>query len=204
MPRPFRHLSVALLLAIGAASQVREKRVVPISSADQQQFDRQRRAGVAVLVGVGHYPPFSGFNPLNYPARDVDQLAAEMDKQRYAVVTLKDGDANRQTVLNAIAQAGTAARNSGGPMIFYFSGHGFAERGANWLALHDAAANRLAESGLAVSAIEAAMKEAGVTRRVLWIDACRNEPTKGGGGRSFERLQAAAGTRVLFRRRRAG
>ena len=76
--------------------------------------------------------------------QDVDQLKAELEKQRYLVIPLKDGDATKQTVLNAIEQSGEAAQRSGGTMIFSFSGHGFADGGANYLALHDAAANRLA------------------------------------------------------------
>jgi formylglycine-generating enzyme required for sulfatase activity len=178
--------------------QGREKRVERVPPQETQQFDRQRRAGVAVLVGVGTYPPFSGFNELKYPASDVDKLKAELEKQRYLVIVLKDGDATRQTVLNAIEQSGAAAQRSGGTMIFFFSGHGFEDRGANYLALHDAAANRLAESGLAVASVERAMRDAGVERRVLWMDACRNEPTKGGGGRSFAKFEAAKGTRMLF------
>jgi VWFA-related protein len=188
----------AVLVVPLALTQVREKRVTPIPEQQQQQFDRQRRAGVAILVGVGKYPPFSGFNELRYPSRDVDQLAAELEKQRYLVIPIKEADATRQAVLNAIEQSGDAAQSAGGSMVFYFTGHGFEDHGANYLALHDAAANRLSESGLAVKDVESAMQRAGVTRRVLWIDACRNEPSKGIGNRSFARFEAAAGTRILF------
>ena len=191
-------LKIVLMLLL--AAQAREKRVSPVPADERLQFERQRRAGVAVLVGVGQYPRFSGFSELHYPGRDVDQLQVELEKQHYLVIPMKEADANKGTVLNAIAQAGDAAQRSGGTMVFYFSGHGFADRGANYLALHDASATNLAESGLAVSAVEEQMRKAGVTRRVLWIDACRNDPAKKGNerARSFDRLQASVGTRILF------
>ena len=43
------------------------------------------------------------------------------------------------------------------------------------------------------------MVAAGAKRRVLWIDACRNEPGKGAGdGRSFTQFKESDGTRILF------
>jgi hypothetical protein len=192
-------LSLAFIAATLALGQVREKRVVPFPEPDRVQFERQRRAGVAILVGVGKYPRFSGFGELQFPAFDVDQLAVELEKQNYLVVKLKQDEAMRQTVLNAIGQSAAALAGTGGSMIFFFSGHGFEDHGANYLALYDSASNRLAESGLAVTAVEAEMKKAGVSRRILWIDACRSDPSqKGGDSRSFAKFAAAAGTRILF------
>jgi hypothetical protein len=178
---------------------VREKRVTPFPAPQRQEFERQRRPGVAILVGVARYAPFSGFGELRYPLRDVADLASELEKQNYTVIRLEGPDASRQTILDAIAQSGPAAARSGGSMIFFFSGHGFEDHGVNYLALHGAVSTHLAESGLSLPGIEAEMAKAGVSRRILWIDACRNDPAKGAvSARSFARFNAATGTRALF------
>lgn len=50
-----------------------------------------------------------------------------------------------------------------------------------------------------MKAVEQALAKTEAARRVLWIDACRDEPGKGvGEARSFANLQAAAGTRLLL------
>ena len=51
-----------ILSALLALSQGREKRVVPLSTSETQVFERRHGSvGVAILVGVGKYPTFSGF-----------------------------------------------------------------------------------------------------------------------------------------------
>jgi hypothetical protein len=72
---------------------VHEKRIKPVPGQDKERFDRQRRAGIAIPVGVGDYPPFSGFGELPYPSADAEQLAAELEKPRYLVISLKESDA---------------------------------------------------------------------------------------------------------------
>jgi hypothetical protein len=37
--------------------------------------------GVAILVGVGKYPRYSGLSELHYPGTDVDTLAAALRKR---------------------------------------------------------------------------------------------------------------------------
>lgn len=198
MLRRFRFALLIFATSAVLGAQVREKRVVPLDPQQREGFETRRRAGVAVLVGVGRYPKYSGLGELRYPARDVDLLEKELTAQRYAVVSLKDGDATRAAVLNAIRQAGEVLDPDSGVMIFFFSGHGFAQGPVNYLATYDAAANAMDQSGLALSNVEKALTDAGAKRRVLWVDACRNEPGKGGEGRSFTRFQAAQGTRILL------
>jgi hypothetical protein len=108
-------VGLLIFLAIeGAFAQVREKRVVPFPDRDRLAFQAQRRASVAVVVGVGKYPRFSGFDELRYPVADVERLADELEKKNYVVIRLEDGDASRQTVLNAIERSGPAAARYGG------------------------------------------------------------------------------------------
>src|SRR5258708_40012884 len=70
--------------------------------------DYQKGAKVALLVGVGAYPEDSGLAALKYPARDAEALAAELERQGYAVRKLTDSSATRAIVrklLNDLGQA---------------------------------------------------------------------------------------------------
>jgi len=180
--------------------QVREKRVVPADQAQSEHFGQRRSAGVAVLVGVAKYPRYSGLNVLKYPGRDVDRVKLELESQRYTVLPLKDEEATREAVLGAIREAGEVLDQKTGVMIFFFSGHGFAVNGSNYLATFDSSRERLAESGLSISTVEQALTSAGARRRALWIDACRNDLAAKGAreARSFAGFAAAEGTRILF------
>ena len=62
--RLFAALIISTLLATSSLlrSQGREKRVTPLPSSKTQLFERSHGSvGVAILVGVGKYPTFSGF-----------------------------------------------------------------------------------------------------------------------------------------------
>src|SRR5262249_21379113 len=85
-----------------------------------------------------------------------------------------------------------------GTVLFFFSGHGFADKGENYLATFEATSGELAASGLAVKRVEALLKATGAPRQVIFIDACRNEPGTSVGSRSFEKFQASAGLRELL------
>jgi hypothetical protein len=181
------------------SAQGREKRVTPVDAAQRATFERERKVGVAILVGIGKYPRYSGLGELRYPPRYADALESELSAQRYVVTTLKDGEATRGAILNAIRQSGEVIDAEHGTLLFFFSGHGFAEGNSNYLASYDATSNDLARGGLDLGAVEKAMVATGARRRVMWVDACRNEPGKGAGdGRTFSRFEGSSGTRILF------
>jgi hypothetical protein len=62
-------------------------------------------------------------------------------------------------------------------------------------------ADDLDGEGLAVTDVEELLRASKAKRKLLFIDACRNDPGQGArpvGQRSFEKLQASEGMRVLF------
>lgn len=190
---------LCLVLAICLAAAQTEKRLAPVEANQAAHFNRAGTVGVAVLVGVGKYPQYSGLGELHYPARDVDLVASSLKRQRYVVIALKDSDATKGAVMNAIKQAGEAMAGENPTIIFFFSGHGFAIDGENYLATLDADINNLASSGLSVKTVEQALVNTQAPRRVIWLDACRDERGKGvGEARSFTNLQASNGTRILL------
>lgn len=194
-------LMCAAIAAVGCArkgppAKVREKRVVPVDSGARQSFDRQPK--IAVLAGVGHYPSRSGLSQLRYPSRDVELLQQVLNQQNYKVVALKDQEATGGSIEQALKDAAELADQRQGTVLFFFSGHGFADRGENYLATFEATSDRLAATGLAVKTVEALLKATGAPRQVMFLDACRDEPGKTAGTRSFERFRAAAGLRELL------
>jgi hypothetical protein len=87
-----------------------------------------------------------------------------------------------------------------GTAIFYFSGHGFRIGGENFLATYDTTLDQLASQGLAVSEVQKLLAATGAKQRVLFIDACRNDPTAKSitGGRPFEQFEDSEGLRILY------
>ncbi len=202
-------MGVSFLAAFGierpCSAQVREIRVRPIDESERFGFAQSRK--VAVLVGVGKYPTRSRIGELKYPPRDVDLLAQVLEKQGYTVVALKDGEATREAVRNTLKDVGEVLERREGTLVFYFSGHGWEVEDKtasgltikrNLLATVDAGSDNLAGSGLPVDEVIERLQATRAKRRVIWIDACRNEPGRSVASRTFGTLDKAEGTRVLF------
>jgi len=193
-------LVIFCLLAGSLFGQSREKRIVPVDAGQRASFERQVK--VAVLAGVGHYPSRSGLGALQYPAHDVDLVADELVKQGYKVVKLQDGEATRGSIEQALKDAAELVDRGQGTVLFFFSGHGFADGGLNYLATYEATAANLGGSGMAIRRVEELLKATGAPRQVMFVDACRNEPGnaagKAVGARSFDKLSASEGLAELF------
>jgi len=140
---------VVSAVAVGLFAQIREKWIVPVNDDQRQNSDRQPK-----VAGISHYPTRSGLSQLQYPAHDVDLLEAELVKQRYKVVSLKDQEATRGSIEQALRDAGELVDRRSRTFLFFFSGHGFADKGSNCLATFEATSGNLAGSGLAVAAVE--------------------------------------------------
>jgi len=202
----FLHCTLcAGLIIVGAHAQTREKRVSPIDRASRESFERQTR--VAVLVGIGAYPEGTGLSPLKYPAKDVSELAAELEKDGYAVRQLVDSQASRGVIVRTLNQLAAMLDPDQGTFVFYFSGHGFAQNGVNYLATFGATADDLPREGLSVTELEQLLKNSKARRQVMWIDACRSNSQAGAreaSQRTFSRLNGAEGMRVLYATRAGG
>jgi TPR repeat protein len=192
-----RALTIFLAISSLLFAQSREKRVVPVDPAQRQSFERQPK--VAVLAGVSHYPSRSGMGALAYPTHDVDLLGAELAKQGYNVVKLQDGDATRGSVEQTLKDAAELVDRGKGTVLFFFSGHGFADKGVNYLAPFEASSSDLAGTGIPIRRVEELLKATGAPRQVMFVDACRNDPgKKSAGARSFGAFEAAEGLAELY------
>ena len=187
-----------IVSASALAQGVFEKRIAPVSSDESRSFKKQVK--VALLVGVAKYPDASGLSPLNYAASDAIDVGALLKQQGYLVTVLTDFEATRGAILRTLNRLGEAVDPEQGTFLFYYSGHGFALGGKNYLAPISASESDLDREGLAVDEIEQLIGKTKARRQLILMDACRNDASqgsKGAGGRSFSALQAAEGLRIL-------
>lgn len=158
----------------------------------------------AIVVGIDRYSRFSGLSSLNYAVADAVALADVLEADGYQVLRRFDSDASRQFILDSIATVAEMAALSDKPdstLLFSFSGHGFAADGENYLVTQDASRDELFDTGLSLSELQKALRETGIGRRMMFIDACRNDPhvdARSAGSESFVADNRGEGEAILF------
>jgi tetratricopeptide (TPR) repeat protein len=204
LPRLVIALAFAGLLS-HSYSQTRPKRVTPLGPTQVQTFEKQSKT--AILVGVGSYPEASGFSRLRYPAKDVAALGAELDHQGYTVRSIIDDQATRGIVRKALTDLAGQVNNDDGAFLFYFSGHGYEQEGTNYLAVYGSVSDDLKREGFSLDELLRLVSMVPARQKVLFIDACRNNPTIGRNSaapRSFQQLARSEGVKVLYSTRAGG
>jgi uncharacterized caspase-like protein len=154
----------------------------------------------AIVVGISDYRPATGLSRLEYAASDAQQLAQALEEQGYNVQTLTDAEASRGVLKSALENLKNAVGSDvDNELLFYFSGHGFAQNGKNYLATFGATATQLSE-GLLVDDVLAALDQIPATTRMMLLDACRSDPFPGAksNGASFSTAAATNKTAVLY------
>ena len=167
---------------------------------------------VALVMGNGDYARFGGLvNPANDAramARTLEGLGftlvgggAHVDVTRRAMARLL-GDLE-DALLGAERDAG-----SGATALVYYSGHGVAEAGTNWLVPVDDADIEFREDvpTFAISARDVMRRLEGRAGgvNILVLDACRNNPlesrrkTKGGGVKGLAPMSAPSQTVIVY------
>src|SRR5947209_256491 len=175
----------------------------------KQQFEGEQ-SRFAILVA----PNYAGsdLNPLRFTVADTLELKGELERQGYITRLISPGEATSESIRNALASARQLL--DGKPQstfLFVFSGHGFQMKDAsgqdrNYLATLGVTRDRLAQEALPLDEVEKLMSESGARRKVILIDACRNDPNAKGakGTRSFAQLQESEGTTILLSTRPGG
>ena len=202
-----KSLIIAFFFAAGweAIPQSYEKRIRVVPAEESGAFLKE--AKVAVLAGVSEYGKDSRLSPLKYAVRDTDALARILEEQGYSTIVLRDLDASKSGILQALKNAAHALEPGKGTLLFFFSGHGFDVGAKGYLATYGTTATNLSVTGLSLDEVQQEMIRTGAVRRVLWIDACRNDPSKNTAttaARTLSAFQAAAGNRILFSTKKGG
>ncbi len=173
-------------------------------SAAKRDFERHPK--VALVVGIGDYPAKSGLSHLNFAASDAEEMASTLKQQDYEVYLLKNEQALRGDIRRALKQLSNAIDPDSGTFLFYFSGHGFAVDNVNYLATYGTTVDELKEEGLALPDVEKMLKDSKAKRQLMFVDACRNDPTVGGKSVSTpsfiderkKKLELSEGLHVLY------
>lgn len=155
------------------------------SQANERGLERKRSAPeaedelkIAIVVGVDEYDHVSN---LNYAEADAKALASVFKSQGYLVETILGFEALGTRILDRIREYEKLLESDDGEpqgsLVFTFSGHGFNNEQENFLATPDTDMHNLEETALRMSAVTQTLKDLNVRKRVLFIDACRNNPT---------------------------
>jgi formylglycine-generating enzyme required for sulfatase activity len=105
-------------------------------------------------------------------------------------------DANREQMLDAIAEFERGLRNTGAIAFFHYGGHGVQVDGKNYLLPADADIpdeRRVATRAVALDEVMTAMDAASARASIIVIDACRDNPLPAGAGRNLTRGLSVVG-----------
>ncbi|GJD56741.1 caspase family protein [Methylobacterium dankookense] len=152
---------------------------------------------VALVIGNADY---KAFKPLKNPTNDAADIGTALKVMGFKV--LKGNDLTRAEMLDLIKRFQAEAKNADAA-IFYYAGHGFQVDQKNYLVPVDAAITKAEEvSGQTVDLQQLTTGlENGRSSRLIFLDACRNNPLRGHpgevGGKEIHdglaRLGSAAG-----------
>lgn len=189
-------LSSVMLFSVTVEANSRDVDLV----RETQQFSQGKN--VAVIVGVENYDRgSSGFRPLKYSMDDAVKLTSTLQKKGYYVRRLLNQQAQKSFILNEIRNIAKTVPQGNGTLIFSFSGHGALINQENYLAVPGSVSDNLVGTGLSVSDVVRTIKQSGIKRAVLFLDACRNDPTPGiraAGESGFFDRDYGEGIQVLY------
>ena len=150
---------------------------------------------VALSIGVSNY---SSLNDLPSTVNDADAVAKLLAEFGYDVRLLRDP--NSLAIRQAVGEFVEAARGAEAAVV-YFSGHGQQVNGESYFSPADAGPNTNPFADhLSVSAILARLQAAGVTTKIVFVDACRNNPymSRTGGLQAGGERNAGANERFIL------
>lgn len=158
-------LVLAGLLSQQPALRTFERRLGPLSPETALHADAAGR--VAVVVGINDY---QHVRRLHYAVADAQALDTQLTALGYRVIRIPQERANRQTILQAVEDAGPV-----GTLLFVFTGHGFRleKYAENYFALTATTLENLKATSLGAGELVQAMKRSGAAQLAIVADACR-------------------------------
>lgn len=144
----------------------------------------------ALLIGIANYDECEN---LKNPANDAMDMASKLSQFGFEVTTLIDCD--YKTARMSLVEF---EKNISGTdvALFYFAGHGFQVKGANYLAVKDTDAETEASaqfSSVPMDQVLTLMDDAAISTKIIILDACRENLTT----RSWSRDFATRGLAVV-------
>ncbi len=131
-----------------------------------------------------------------------------MERQGYLVRVISTTEVSADNIRKALQDQKTLLDGSKqATLLFAFSGHGFqSAQGKNYLMTYGATSKDYEQMALSVDEVQALMTASGARRKLILIDACRNDPDAKSTdtGRSFAQFQEAEGVAILLSTRPGG
>ena len=198
----------------GARTEVKRARRVAVVLAAAVWLGASSEAAlasarVALVIGNGDY---ARFGDLQNPANDARAMAEKLQSLGFALV---GAEAHVNVTRKAVAQLlreleDELAQDSGQPAtaLVYYSGHGVAEAGTNWLVPVDDGDIRYREDvpdfAIGARSVMRRLEGRGGGLNILILDACRNNPlpsrrkTKGALSKGLARMDAPSNTMIVY------
>ena len=171
----------------------------PVTSSNERR--------VALVIGNGAYQKID--QQLDNPANDAKAMAAHLRGLDIEVIEAIDLD--YQGMRDALRQFDRALKGADAG-LFYYAGHGMEYRGQNYLFPTDAVLESEGDIGLGLIDMTQVLHvmETSVPTRLVFLDACRNNPLvsnfrsslgasrSASVGRGLGRIDAAVGTFIAY------
>jgi len=140
---------------------------------------------VALVIGNDRYPNLGAHQQLQKAVGDARAVGAALRQINFDVV--EGENLGRQALIDRLDDVTRQA--SGATVFFFFSGHGVALDGANYILPADAPdvgagqSTRLKGAAISEDYIQSELARAGTQVAVVVLDACRDNPFAGSGGK---------------------
>ena len=160
---------------------------------------------VALVIGNAAY---SQFGALRNPARDAEAMAATLQALDFRLVGGRAHvDVTRAAMLGLLRELDDLLE-AGATALVYYSGHGVAEDGTNWLVPVDDQAIEFREdvpdAAVGVRSVLRRLEGRGGGINIVILDACRNNPlprrreTRGALDKGLGRMNAPSDTVIVY------
>ena len=153
----------------------------------------QAEGRVALVIGNSAY---EHTDPLRNPGNDADGMAAALRRLDFEVVLGKDLDLDG--FYDTLGEFDEASRGAD-VTLFFYAGHGLQVQGKNWLAPVDARLGSRLDLERGAVRLDTVLEHMRGTKKLVYLDACRNNPLAGDLARSMGVSRAAATSRGLAR-----
>ncbi len=127
----------------------------------------------ALLIGVAEYRfTASGITALQYPGKDVTDLAGVLLTQNYRITKLTNEDAKREDIITELDRHAQLVRKQD-TFLLYFSGHGVRNRnGRTYWLTYDANLTTLDVAGIRIGHLLDYVGDIKAERKLVLLDHC--------------------------------
>lgn len=195
-------LFIILLSAISAVfifSQ--DTRDIILGKEDGEKEYKAER--VALIIGVEEYLYHPTIKNLKYSVDDAQIMKEVLSKYGVFSVNYLSDDSplkpTKKNIIDSLKEVNNMAKMGMlKTFVFYFAGHGFNVDGSNYLAPTEINPADIKGTGVKLDDVLKLIKEIkSNAKAMVFIDACRNDPSSRGGGGTFTDIDSK-GLKILY------